>query len=190
MECADTVGCSDLTREGFVNVTQFSDIAACAGKWDGGQNLRASPTGTPCGDPAGGKCPGPADLCAPGWHVCMKNGWPADLRDRISSADCHSAVAGTGVFLAASDKAVSRQGISCEYSPLPVPCVGGVEWGFNYTLACGSDAELPAPTYGNGCHSQVWPSDTWSTRTRCNDAKNEHGVVGVLCCKDPPNTGS
>ena len=38
----------------------------------------------------------PEDACASGWHLCVKNGWPADLRERISAAACDSSSAGNG----------------------------------------------------------------------------------------------
>lgn len=187
------IGCSDGSREGFVSRERFPSIAACAGRWEGEQNLRSAPVGVACGEPSAGRCPGPADLCASGWHVCMQNGWPGDLMDRISQNDCHGAVAGTGVFLAASD----HTGVAgrCERAT-PMPCVGTLpSWRYHVdTLACGTAAESPRD---NCCPTRcdvLWPNNTWARRDMaCNAAFTDRGsdrlVTGVLCCRDPPIVG-
>jgi hypothetical protein len=182
------VGCSDGTREGFVDTGAFPTIAACAGKWTNGQNLRATSAGKVCGDPAGGVCVSPADLCSSGWHVCMKNGWPADLSKRISDADCKAGTAGSGIFLAASDLAVAVPGPTapqCDYTPLPVPCTGGPDVNGSRTVACGANATLESPY----CDSQVWANNTPNSKEPCNNTSSGSDATGVLCCKDPPFTG-
>lgn len=188
----EVVGCSDGSREGFASIATYPSIAACAGHWMGGQNLRAMPTGRACGEPAGGICPGPTDLCARGWHVCLRNGWPGDLMDRISGDDCHAAVAGIGVFLAASD--TTSSGERCTRT-LPMSCVGTSLCNFQ-TVACGTAARAPL---GFACGSRcdaLWPSNTWAgfyEPGACNDAHSDRswgpGATGVLCCRDPEIAG-
>jgi hypothetical protein len=123
----------------------------------------------------------------------MQNGWPGDLMDRISQNDCHGAVAGTGVFLAASD----HTGVAgrCERAT-PMPCVGTLpSWRYHVdTLACGTAAESPRD---NCCPTRcdvLWPNNTWARRDMaCNAAFTDRGsdrlVTGVLCCRDPPIVG-
>jgi hypothetical protein len=74
-------GCSDGTREGFLSLTQYPDIAACSGAWSvpgitaAGQ--AQGPVVPTCGRSAGndstnvdGDGCSAADLCAIGWHIC------------------------------------------------------------------------------------------------------------------------
>jgi hypothetical protein len=69
------VGCSDGTREGFLDIPKFSRIAACAGAW----SIKGIHNTTPaCARAAGNHGTNTAgtgcnvtDLCAAGWHVCF-----------------------------------------------------------------------------------------------------------------------
>jgi hypothetical protein len=71
---ASKVGCSDATREGFLNQKKYPKIAACGGAWDipGIHNplpacdRKAGNTGE---IPSGEDC-NVTDLCTEGWHVC------------------------------------------------------------------------------------------------------------------------
>ncbi len=87
------VGCSDGTREGFMDVVRYPFIAACGGAWDQ-PGLDGAALAPACGrisgnhstNRGGAGCRA-ADLCAPGWHVCRG---PADLTAR--NATCADAV--------------------------------------------------------------------------------------------------
>ncbi|MEC9073032.1 MAG: hypothetical protein VX938_11650, partial [Myxococcota bacterium] len=69
------VGCSDGTREGFLNTETFPKIAACGGGWsvpgihhgDGPSCGRVSGNSSANSDGLGCNV---EDLCAEGWHVC------------------------------------------------------------------------------------------------------------------------
>ena len=69
------VGCSDMTREGFMKIMDYPLIAACGGAWDipgihnetPACNREAGNTGV---NAAGAGC-NVTDLCAEGWHVCL-----------------------------------------------------------------------------------------------------------------------
>ena len=69
------VGCSDGTREGFLNVADYQLIAACGGAWDvpgihneePGCDRQSGNTGV---NPQGTGCT-VTDLCSKGWHVCL-----------------------------------------------------------------------------------------------------------------------
>ena len=74
-----SVGCADGTREGFVDMNAYPQIAACAGAWDHPGITPDSVVAT-CGNQGGNSGPkasgsgcSSADLCAVGWHVCK--GW-------------------------------------------------------------------------------------------------------------------
>jgi hypothetical protein len=74
-------GCSDGTREGFVSMSQYPSIAACAGAWSvpgitaaGASQGPVVPTcnlnaGNDSNNVNGTGCSA-ADLCAAGWHIC------------------------------------------------------------------------------------------------------------------------
>ncbi|MDI3289140.1 MopE-related protein [Polyangium sp. 15x6] len=73
--CVKPNGCSDGTREGFVDEQQFPLIAACSGGWSV-PGIHTAPvpqcnhvTGNTSPNPNGNGCSA-ADLCSPGFHVC------------------------------------------------------------------------------------------------------------------------
>lgn len=73
---AADVGCSDGTREGFVSLNMYSDIAGCNGGWSVGGVTRSdlAPTCNRAAGNSGSNVEGSgcsaADLCSGGWHVC------------------------------------------------------------------------------------------------------------------------
>jgi hypothetical protein len=99
--CAKANGCSDNTREGFVDQAKYPDIAACAGGWAiAGVVGDVVPA---CGLAAGNTSPNPggagcsaADLCSPGFHVCKD----ADEVAARSPTGCAGAATGPGLFFA------------------------------------------------------------------------------------------
>jgi hypothetical protein len=170
------VGCADGTREGFANESAFPTIAACKGTWSA-QSMRATRTGQPCGNDVG-PCTVPEDACAAGWHVCMRNGWPKDLTDRVSSADCKSPVAGTGYFYAGSSVTSDSNGV-CN---TPLDCKTGAN-SYLAAVCCGSLCQIQADI---DC---VWLDATpFRTDFFCGNLASQDD--GVLCCKDPPVTGT
>ena len=69
------VGCSDMSREGFISIGDFPMIAACGGAWDVPGIHNETPA---CNREAGntgvnmdGIGCNVTDLCAEGWHVCL-----------------------------------------------------------------------------------------------------------------------
>jgi len=168
-----TPGCADGTREGFEDAASFPTIASCAGDWPGRQSLRSPRSGEACGDDLG-DCATPADLCAPGWHVCMVQGNAEDLHGRVSDVVCDSELAGEGVFVAASSHCSVRD--ACGYHE-PLPC-----WGRGYcseAVCCGTGCGL------GGCTDAVWEGTTSiapDINRGCGRAGNN--VHGVLCCMD------
>jgi hypothetical protein len=105
---AFVAGCSDGTREGFVDVAAYPTIAGCSGGWSIPGVMAADPGTAPacpglstydtvhpaCGRAAGNDSSNPtgsgcnvADLCAAGWHVCAG---AADVRSQ-APAGCADA---------------------------------------------------------------------------------------------------
>lgn len=66
------IGCSDGSREGFVDTTKYPCIASCNAFWSVPGLFDKQPT---CNRQSGNGFPvisgcSAADACAPGWHVC------------------------------------------------------------------------------------------------------------------------
>jgi hypothetical protein len=174
VDAPNTSGCSDGAREGFFDENAFPTIAACAASWAGSPSLRATATGTACGDDLATDCGAPADACAAGWHVCGTAGDPTELSGRASQAECASAggADATSKFVIAMSHCTTictyDTPYGCEAMNVcsePVCCGGG----------CRSD---------QGCLAAVYP-----TTAITSDTSNGCGmmpaslVTGVLCCK-------
>jgi hypothetical protein len=91
----EQVGCSDGTREGFVSLDDWRNIAGCSGAWSVPGLLSADARLPACNRAAGNDGTNPAganctvtDLCAVGWRVCLD----ADDVRRSSPSGCESAV--------------------------------------------------------------------------------------------------
>jgi hypothetical protein len=170
-------GCADGQREGFADMTRFPRVAGCMGKWTDAKNLRDAPTGKACGDD-GEVCAVPADVCAPGWHVCGSKGDPKDIRDRLDGDGCHAA--GPGRFNAAMSHSPTD-----EIEPCPIitastklPCV---QAGLGAEPVCCGDSCL----YGK-CKDGVWKDKTKISRGTsegCGSVTSDHNG-GVMCCYD------
>lgn len=175
-------GCVDGSRELFKNMQKFPLIAGCAGYFRG-ETLRGARTNQSCGADPNQACPAAEDLCAKGWHICTKNGDPADLKTRVSADDC--AQDGAGMFVAASSHCIKSEP-TCEYvTSGALPCDrGGL---CSEPICCGTDCKPGT------CTSAVWPSKTLCARPKsfigCGNGNSFHGtptLTGVLCCKDAP----
>jgi hypothetical protein len=190
-------GCADGTREGFSDAAVFPSIASCEVWWEGGQNLRTPRTGQEwCGNSTGIECNVPADGCAPGWHICMQHGWPADIRDRITSpsgadggastvsfSDCAD-LGGTSWYVAASSSAYTGGGGSC--TAFPLGCWTDDVDGYMDTLGCGQTS-----TANGACNNAIWPKNTRGNGGACgNMSITRTQQNGILCCQDPEITGS
>jgi hypothetical protein len=165
-----TVGCADLTREGFADMTTYPTLAGCQAKWPT-LSLRTSTTLTPCGNDLR-DCPTAADACAEGWHICTLSGWPGDLTDRVDRAHCMSADAGTGIFVGASE-------VYTASSVAPMACAD-----YSANTAC----------CGMGCtiinrNAAYWTGDVPVYASQLCIRLGSSGDLGVLCCKNPEITG-
>lgn len=176
-EVVDPIGCSDGTREGFVDLSLFGNIAGCSATWSGAINLRTSTTGGGCGDGLGA-CAVPADACSDGWHLCGSAGDPGELTARMSAAQCDSAGNGVGSFVAALGHCADWDPAgTCEYAA-SYDC-GTAEYCAE-PVCCG-----PACTGGSACMDGAFPAQgtiTAGTGNRCG-ALTTTGVSGVLCCR-------
>lgn len=189
-------GCADGTREAFVDSAVYPTIAGCEVWWTGAQSLRTPRSSQEwCGNSTGIACKVPADGCAPGWHMCMRSGWPADLRERavnngggpdggastLNGSICYGAAYGHS-FMAASSSAYPGGG-SCTAPPFG--CYDTDVAGYIDTVACGNT------TNSDSCNNAVWQGATRGVGPFCGSysiARSDQN--GVLCCQDPEITGS
>gem|GEM_PF-3923386 len=172
-------GCADGTRELFTNMAKYPTIAGCAGFYRG-ESLRLARQGQNCGATSSQECKAAEDLCASGWHICMKNGDPNDMKNRVTGPDCASD--GAGLFVAASSHCVTSQP-ACSYGASGLPCTQGGPC--SEPICCGKDCQFGL------CKDAVWANETRCARPQtfigCGNANSFHGtplITGVLCCKD------
>jgi hypothetical protein len=171
------VGCADGQREGFADLTKYPTIAGCLASWEGNMSLRKGPMGAPCGDDKEA-CSAPASVCAPGWHVCGRDGDWHDLVDRIDAKAC-SEGAGPGRFNAAISHVKKKK----ECAPVPTdttryPCLKD---GYgSEPVCCGLDCRF------GQCRDAVWEKQTRISVGKsqgCGSLGSDKNG-GVLCCKD------
>jgi hypothetical protein len=201
-DCVESTGCSDGTREGFLDEKLYPAIAACSGGWSIPGMLGA--TDPQCGRVAGNSSPNPegktcsaADLCAAGFHICKGAG---DVASR-SPTGCGGAAPEPGLFFATrqgstgcavctlgneTDPSICN-GCSCAQGCAPSPITA------NDLFGCGSTGEVPYEDCGvldrfsNNLCGQV--GSPWNCGDDgCNEAnrvtKTSAAGGGVLCCAD------
>ena len=177
------IGCADGQREGFADLKKNPRVAGCVGSWQGAKSLRDKPTGKACGDD-GEKCAVPADLCAPGWHVCGNDGKAADLTGHTNTKECDNA--GPGRFNAAMSHSPTD-----EINPCPTiakdqdfKCVqSGLG---SEPVCCGNDCK------SGKCKDAVWKGKTKisiGTSEGCGAVASDRNP-GVMCCFDGPGSPS
>jgi hypothetical protein len=162
----NTIGCSDDTRDGFLNAAAFPRIAGCLGDWNEG-SMRAPKTGVACGNKLLMRCTVPADLCAPAWHVCGTPPYgPIDISAKITNAQCTGET--TGSFVAALG--------DLECDPCSLTGFGAV--------CCGN----PCVQQNGSCvwaNATPWVGVIGGHRNLCSDIINTYPTtMGALCCMD------
>jgi len=196
-------GCSDGSREGFVDEAQFPKIAACSGGWSvpglviaplpqcnlAAGNTSSNPSGTGCSA---------ADLCSKGFHVC-KGANDVALR---APAGCAGVGFEPDVFFATREGSTGC-GI-CTLGTLTDPdvcngcsCATGCaqnDTTANDLFGCGTlgfpnagNCGVLDVTSGNGCGALFWPWQCGSVDA-CSEGNGVTKVGpeggGVLCCAD------
>jgi len=199
---ASVAGCSDGTREGFLDATTYPDIAACSGAFTdkgvhpsiitapalpgaGGPptqlvncNRNAGNTGN---NPKGEQCRA-TDLCALGWHLCWNAVDVATHTPNHNGGGCPAGEDDDRFFVVAMG--ASEQGVCAVDSSAK-----------NDLHGCGGlgQAENPtcAPLLRRMSFADCLASPSWGCGTEDNQF-NETEVVtkpgidqgGVLCCRD------
>jgi len=188
------IGCSDTTREGYLDESKYPNIAACAGAW-AEPGLASMASRTPqCdrragndGDKDDGRGCSVADLCASGWHVCETGKAVLAAAGLTGCADALAPFANNQpVFFVSRQRAV---GLDCDDT---------TQTGANNVYGCGNigsaaDKASCAPFTHMLRDSDCQVEPPWV----CADgpvstASTEYNVVtketsahgGALCCKD------
>jgi hypothetical protein len=181
-----TVGCSDGTREGYVDIVHYPSIAACAGGWEVAGLLDPLTRTPTCDRQAGNSgqltngfgCT-VADLCADGWHVCETAAEVAAL-----ATDCTDAIPPTAPGF---EFYVTRQRA---YGSM---CIAANDRGTTNLHGCGNVGVLddascaPFTVMLRDLDCAVWPPWSCSSTTvREYEAVTKRGSTrgGVLCCRD------
>jgi hypothetical protein len=181
------MGCADGTREGFATVSDWPQIAGCAGAWTF-PGLLAEPARMPrCGRQAGNDGLNPrgegcsvTDLCHEGWHVCRD----ASEVARQSRSGCESAVpAGARRFFLVVSGA-SPQGICTPDRAAMNDLHGCGDLGQPQSAAC--EPLNRRMTFADCEASGVWACG--SAGDHLSEAalvtKGDGAFGGVLCCRD------
>ncbi|MEO5726842.1 MAG: MopE-related protein [Byssovorax sp.] len=197
-------GCSDGTREGFVDAAAYPEIAGCSGGFSVPGLLGAL---TPkCGFAAGNSGPNPGgagcsavDLCAPGFHVCKS---AADVKAH-SPTGCVNSAPVAGLFFATGQSSTGCALCALGSGANPSVCNGcscatdcaQTALTANDLFGCGSDGAIADScgvldrTSNNLC-AQI--GSPWSCGAAGSSGCDEASVVtktssaggGVLCCMD------
>ena len=173
----EVCGCSDGTREGFVDATKYSKIAGCSGGWSVKGVLTAKApkcklvSGNSSANPSGKGCAA-EDLCAAGWHICKT---PAEVKAK-SPTGC------TGVATAGSLFFSTRQS---------GPGSGSCGSGANDIFGCGTYGATPSSNcsplnkFGHDLCSALgspWSCGGHGYQEANNVIKSSSAKGGVLCC--------
>ena len=203
-EGCNLTGCSDGTREGFVEVGAYPNIAGCSGGFSVPGLLDAlTPTcgfiaGNSSSNPGGVGCSA-ADLCALGFHICKG---AADVQSR-SPTGCNGAASVPALFFATRQSSTGCglcalgtgtdpsicNGCSCAGDCAQTSLIANDLFGCG---SLGSDATscgVLDRTSQDGCSALGAP---WSCDGPTGNGCDEANVVtkggsaggGVLCCSD------
>jgi hypothetical protein len=182
------VGCSDGTREGFVSLEDWRDIAGCSGAWDVPGAMGPPAVEPHCGRAAGdtgslgdGQGCSAADLCAEGWHVCRDAAEVA----RRSPTGCESAVAAgeTRLFVVAAG--ASLQGV-CLPDPAAANDLHGCGGVLGQPETAGCQPLERRMGFADCAATGVWACGAAADHLReaAVVTKSDATLGGVLCCRD------
>ncbi len=172
----EIVGCADGTREGFLDLVRFNNIAACGGAWtipgihhDEGPACKRN-SGNTSSNPEAKGC-NIEDLCAEGWHVCLGRD---DVRTR-SESGCNGILDNVDqnkpwLFITRTS---SRGSLLCD------PDTVGVPLNMNDIFGCGN---FGCYATGNDCDPLKL-----SSHNLCSALRNKCGCVkegGSVKCNE------
>jgi hypothetical protein len=185
------VGCSDGTREGFRDITNWPSIAGCAGGWTSQGLLRPAVREPKCLRLAGNNSPNPeglgcsaSDLCGPTWHACLDG---PDVESHSPTGGCESIVSPDDEAFFVVMTGASPQGV-CHDDPSATNDLHGCG---SVSIGQSESSECP-PLTRRMSFADCAATGVWQCGTTADDSLREAEVVtkpgpslgGVLCCKD------
>ena len=191
-------GCSDGTREGFLDGCGYPEIAGCSG---GFELAGVRGVGAHCGKSAGNDSPNPSgtgcsaeDLCASGWHLCRSAGEvqqaSPDGCEAVASLPLFfvTAQSGSGCGVCATGDLTNCSSNSCQRGCFPTAEMS------NDVFGCGGLGAAPDPStcaplnrFGNDlCVSleSPWSCGSNGVREAYLLVKSSAALGGSLCCHD------
>lgn len=183
----DAVGCSDGSREYFVDLQGQPDIAGCSGGFSVAGVSTPGSLAPACGRVAGNDSANPTgsgctveDLCSEGWHVCLD---AADVGSSSSTGQCDPA--------APNEFWLTRQVQDSQGTCTQPPAVNNI-------TGCGTlggspqDPQSCAPLTNRMRAADCVPTQAWYCGATQADGAIESQLVvkvgpaegGVLCCRD------
>jgi len=186
-----TSGCSDGTREAFIDAVRFPSVAGCSGGWSVPGVLTVRSMAPECTRTAGNDSSNPSgagctveDLCADGWHVCRD-------ASELTLADVTCQDAGIGPVTASGGAFFATR----QRGTAPTGCSPGATTGSNNLHGCGNIGRLEdpgcAPPFDRQIESTVCAANPPWVCSDPTSIMNEAMVVtksgseagGVLCCR-------
>ncbi len=178
---ASTAGCADGTREVYTDAVMYPDIAGCSGGFETSGITPSASFMPQCnhasgndGDRPNGHGCSVADLCAPGWHVCMS---PQEVDNKSGGTGCDDSEMGFWT---------TRQGQNNAGA-----CVMD---GQNNLVGCGQLGDMPAASCAPLTRRlrEVICNESCAWECDGNNIFFEATVVrkigpddgGAICCKD------
>jgi hypothetical protein len=209
-----TIGCSDGTREGFLDTTMYPDIAGCAGGWSIPGIMGFNPGTAPdcpsiatfdtldpaCGRQAGNSSANPngtgcnvADLCAAGWHVCTSS---ADVMSHSPTGCDGAAPDSTSVFFATRQSStgcgVCATGTAIGPQCTPASCNTGCAQTAaisNDVFGCGNIGSTPSSACGPLNEFSQNECSSLPSPWSCNDSTSGECEAYVVTKSSPAAGG-
>jgi hypothetical protein len=195
-------GCSDGSREGFIDAAKYPQIAGCSGGFSVPGLLGALKS--TCGFNSGNNSPNPSgngcsagDLCAPGFHVCRS---AADVKAH-SPTGCDNAAPSAGLFFATGQSSTGCgtcalgndvnpmvcNGCSCATDCAQTPLTANDLFGCGSIGTSATSCSVLDRTSSNLC-ADLGPPWSCGNGNGCAEAslvtKAASDGGGVLCCAD------
>ena len=171
----EIIGCSDGTREGFLDLIRFNNLAACGGAWQiRGIHHNEGPACSRQSGNTGTNRDGVGcnleDLCAEGWHVCLGRG---DVMTR-SDYGCNGIMDGVNpnepvLFITRTS---STGSLNCD------PDTVGVPLNMNDIFGCGN---FGCYATGNDCDPLKLSSHNLCSALRNDCGCSKQGDGSVKC---------
>lgn len=183
------LGCSDGTREAFVNMGTHKNIAGCSGGWSVAGVTTQSSMSPQCGRIAGntsvnlmGNGCSVEDLCAAGWHVCSSSA-EVQMKSGTGVCDTVSMLSSPGFWLTRQSEDMNGNCVQGGHNNI-LGCTLGQTGGLAPGQNC---APLDSAMWYGMCQNfPPWQCGNSGTSQSEADLVTKGGSSGggVICCRD------